>query len=466
MLNYFPKFFTSKAIMLYFAALLVVTVLFMSKAMSLIWWIFGAVEVVGFFYFSNQLTRGWANYSEKKFSKKLFQTGLILRVVWVFFSYLFYLGMTGAPYEFWAADVYTYERLAGIVVANGWDGIQNLINSVGLSDSGYAAYLGTIYTIFGKGVIIPRLIKALLGAFAAVLIYRVASRNFGEETGRIAGIFYMLMPNLIYYTGSHLKEAEMVFLVVAFIERADYVIRSKNYNFINIASPVLLAGLLFMFRTVLGATALFAFMTTILLSGNKVLNMGKRMILAIWIGLAAVYLVGGKIATEIEQVWESRAENQKTSMEWRAKREGGNQFSTYASGAVFAPMIFVIPFPTMVETPGQENQRLIHGGNYVKNILAFFTMLALFLLIKEGKWKDHLLIGSFTIGYLAVIALSAFAQSERFHQPALPFVLIFAAYGISRSENKTKKYFTWWLAFLFLALIGWAWFKLAGRGMA
>lgn len=65
----------------------------------------------------------------------------------------------------------------------------------------------------------------------------------------------------------------------------------------------------------------------------------------------------------------------------------------------------------MVETPGQENQRLIHGGNYVKNILAFFTMFALFLLIKEGKWRDHLLIGSFTMGYLAVIALSAFAQS-------------------------------------------------------
>lgn len=38
----------------------------------------------------------------------------------------------------------------------------------------------------------------------------------------MAGIFYMLMPNLIMYTGSHLKEAEMVFLTVAFIERADY----------------------------------------------------------------------------------------------------------------------------------------------------------------------------------------------------------------------------------------------------
>lgn len=466
MLNYFPKFFTSKAITVYLAALMVVSVVFMSKAMSIVWWVFGIVEVAGFFYFSNQLTRKWANYSEKTFSKKLFQTALILRVVWVFFSYLFYLAMTGAPYEFSAADVYTYESFASLVMTNGWEGVQSLIDSVGLSDSGYAAYLGTIYSIFGKGVIVPRLIKALSGAFAAVLIYRVASRNFGEEAGRISGIFYMLMPNLILYTGSHLKEAEMVFLVVAFIERADYVMRSKSYNFINIAVPIILAGLLFMFRTVLGATALFALMTAILMSGNKVLNMGKRTVLAVWIGLAIIYLVGGKVATEIEQVWESRGENQKASMEWRAEREGGNQFAKYASGAVFAPMIFVIPFPTMIETQWQENQRLIHGGNYVKNILAFFTMFALFLLIKEGKWRDHLLIGSFTIGYLVVIALSAFAQSERFHQPALPFILVFAAYGISRADNKTKKYYTWWLAFIFVALIGWSWFKLAGRGMA
>lgn len=466
MLNYFPKYFTSKAITLYLAALMVVSVLFMNMAMSIVWWIFGIVEVAGFFYFSNQLTRKWANYSEKTFSKKLFQTALILRVVWVFFSYLFYLGMTGAPYEFGAADVYTYESFATMVMMNGWDGVQSLIDSVGLSDSGYAAYLGTIYSIFGKGVIVPRLIKALLGAFATVLIYRVASRNFGEETGRISGIFYMLMPNLIMYTGSHLKEAEMVFLVVAFIERADYVMRSKSYNFINIAVPIILAGLLFMFRTVLGATALFALMTAILMSGNKVLNMGKRTVLAVWIGLAIIYLVGGKVATEIEQVWESRGENQKSSMEWRATREGGNKFANLATGAVFAPMIFVIPFPTMVETQWQENQRLINGGNYVKNILAFFTMFALFLLIKEGKWRDHLLIGSFAIGYLAVIALSAFAQSERFHQPALPFILVFAAYGISRADNKTKRYYTIWLAFIFVALIGWSWFKLAGRGMA
>jgi hypothetical protein len=53
--------------------------------------------------------QGNGQYSEKTFSKKLFQTALILRVVGCFLAISFYLAMTGAPYEFSAADVYTYE---------------------------------------------------------------------------------------------------------------------------------------------------------------------------------------------------------------------------------------------------------------------------------------------------------------------------------------------------------------------
>ena len=36
---------------------------------------------------------------------------------------------------------------------------------------------------------------------------------------------------------------------------------------------------------------------------------------------------------------------------------GGNAFAKYAGTAVFAPLIFTIPFPTMVNTPYQENQQ-------------------------------------------------------------------------------------------------------------
>lgn len=149
----------------------------------------------------------------------------------------------------------------------------------------------------------------------------------------------------------------------------------------------------------------------------------------------------------------------------RATQLNGNKFAKKMGAAVFAPMIFVIPLPTVVETPLQENQKIINGGNFVKNILAFFVIFGLYTLIKNNKWRDYLLIGSFVIGYLLVLAFSAFAQSERFHQPVLPFEMLLAAYGFSLMNKKTRRYFDNWTMLLVVIIIGWSWFKLAGRGM-
>lgn len=335
-----------------------------------------------------------------------------------------------------------------------------------LSDYGYPLYLSVIYFLTGNSILIVRLVKAVLSALTCVFVYRLAKRNFGEETGRIAAVLCMLMPNFIYYTGIHLKETEMVFLVLAFLERTDYAMRSSKLTIKNLILPILLAASLFFLRTVLGATSLFAFATALMLSTKRTVKKENRLVLISWVLLVMVYFLGGRLATEIEEAWEERHMSQQQSMEWRAEREGGNQFAKYASKSIFAPMIMVIPFPTMVETPGQENQRMIHGGNYVKNIVAYFAIFALLMVVLDKKWRDYLLLGSFMLGYLLVVALSAFAHSERFHLPALPVLLIFAAYGIGRQENKHKKYFTWWLVFIFVAIIGWSWFKLAGRGMA
>ena len=450
---------------MYVAVLFVVNIVFMSRFLPVIWWIFGIVEVIGFFYFSNKLTKKWADFKEKTFEKKVFRTSLIIRLIWVMFSYVFYNYMTGEPYEFHAADVYTYQAAASGLAKQGFDSYESVFWGMDVSDRGYATYLGVLYMVFGNGLIIPRVIKAVLGSISAILIYRLASRNFGDNVGRISAIFYMLMPNLIYYTGSHLKEAEMVFIVVAFLERSDYLLRTKKYNVFNIALPLVLAGILFFFRTVLGATALFALITTLMVSSDKLLGMGKRMMLIVWVLLAMAYFAGGKISTEIEAIWAARSENQSSSMEWRAERKGGNKFAKYAGASVFAPMIFALPFPTIVNTPDQENQQLLHGGNYVKNMMAFFVIFSIIMVFKQKKWRDHVLILVFTIGYLGVIAMSAFAQSERFHQPIMPLLMVLAAYGVSLVTNKTKKYFSWYTIFLFVVIVGWSWFKLAGRGM-
>ena len=469
MLNYFPKYFTSKAIFLYLGVLVFCNIIFFSHALPLMWWAFGILEVISFFYFSNQLTRKWSTISPKKFIKNLFQTALVIRLGWVVFSYFFYNYMTGKPFEFDVGDAFGYHTEALKLVDMIQNGnLQPYLNTMKghYSDMGYPFYLGLQYWITGGSILIARIIKAILSAYTCVLIFKLATRNFGEEVGRMAAVFCMLMPNLILYTGLHLKETEMLFLTVAFMERADAMFRNKRINFLEIALSVLLAGLLFFFRTVLGATAFMAMFTTLLFTSTKVIGLGKRTILIVWILVVVGYFVGGTISTEVESVWATRGTNQESSMKMRATEANGNKFAKYATGAVFAPIIFVIPFPTLVETPLQQNQKLINGGNFVKNIMAFFTLFALIWVIKNKKWRDYLLIGSFTFGYLIVIALSAFGQAERFHLPALPFELILAAFGISLMTNKDKKYFRWWMILIFVAIVAWSWIKLAGRGLA
>ena len=55
----------------------------------------------------------------------------------------------------------------------------------------------------------------------------------------------------------------------------------------------------------------------------------------------------------------------------------GNSLAKYTGAAVFAPLIFTIPFPTMVDVGSQEDMRLIHGGNFVKNVTSGFVILAI-----------------------------------------------------------------------------------------
>lgn len=469
MLNSFPKFFTSKAITYYLLALVAVSVVFFNRMLPFSWWLFGLLFVIGFFYFSNKLTNQWTDYSEVFFVKKLFQVSLLIRLIWVLFSYFFYLSNTGTTFNFDAGDAIVYHE-TGLWIARllkGFD-LTAYYDSMGgnYSDMGYSIFLGAQYLVTDGSMFIARVIKALFSAWTVVLIYKLGARNFGENTGRIAGILAMLMPLMIFYTGLHLKEVEMVFLAMLFLERADKILRSKKVNFLNIIILTIVVSLLFLFRTVLGAAALFSIFTALLFSSGKVTKLWKRVFVSVWVILAIAFFLGGNIASEIESVWEGRHENQEQSLEWRSKREGGNSFAKYASSAVFAPAIFIIPFPTMVNVETQRNQMMFHGGYYVKNVLAFFVMYAFLIIIIQKKWRENLLISSFLLGYLLIIAFSAFAQSERFHQPVLPVFLIFVAYGITQIEEKHKKYFNYYLIFLFVAIVTWSWFKLAGRGLA
>ena len=256
----------------------------------------------------------------------------------------------------------------------------------------------------------------------------------------------------------------MLFLEIAFLERLDHVIRSKKISLINIIVPSLLVGCMFLFRTVLGAAAVFSFATTVILSSapNMKRN-GRRAVLIGWGVLAIVVMSEGTAATEVESLWEERDENVVNKREQQTLR--GNQWAKYATGTVMAPMAFVLPFATMVDVDEQFIQQEKSGGNYVRNFMGYFALLALYESIRRKKIRDFALIGSFVIAYLGAVSMSGFSNSERFLLPGLPCLIMMWAYGISTLREKTYRYLTPWCVIVFLMEVGWAYFKLGSRGL-
>ena len=112
-----------------------------------------------------------------------------------------------------------------------------------------------------------------------------------------------------------------------------------------------------------------------------------------------------------------------------------------------------------------DHNKMIHGSTYVKNFLAFFAMLAIVIAIRQRKWRDFSLIGAFELSYLLLIMFSFAANSERYHEPAIPMIVLMGAYAMTHLRHKDLKLFYVYCGVLYLALIAWNWMKLSARGL-
>lgn len=466
MIPYFPKQISWRAIAVYLISLVVTSILFISHAMQFRFLAVGCLWVFSFFLLLSRCTKDWRVIPEKRYVEYIFLVALLLRGTWIVFSYFYYLQVTGIPFEFSAADSQGYHLDAEWLAESPWSETWSYLfgGFKGISDSGYLLYLSVVYRVFGSSILISRFINALLSCWTCILVYRLSSRTFGEEVGRIAGIMMVFMPNLIIYCGYHLKETVMLFLVVACLERIDFMIRKHRYSFFDLILPVVLSLSLFTFRTVLGAAAIFAFASSVLLSSAPSMKKnGKRVALIAWGVLALVVFGGGTIATEIEGYWEARDENVADKRYQQTIR--GNRWAKYATGTVMAPMITVLPFATMVDVDAQYGQQEKSGGNYVRNFMGFFAILAIYEAIRRKEWRNYVLIGAFIVAYLGVIASSGYSNSERFLLPGLPGLIMMWAYGVSHLREKTYKLLTPWCWVVIAMEVGWAYFKLGSRGL-
>jgi hypothetical protein len=314
------------------------------------------------------------------------------------------------------------------------------------------------------------IIKCIVGAYCAVSIYHVAQRHFGEGAARIAAIFVAINPNMIYWCGNMFKETEMVFLCCLAVDNFDRVLSSGNkFTFKNLLPGVLAAITLLFFRSALGIVVFLAVFAHIVMASQKVMGMGKKILAGIFVVAVLAVSVGEQIQMQSRQLLDAaQSDEQDTNMEWRSKRAGGNSFAVYAGKSVFAPLIFTIPFPTFNQAQeGQLLQIQLSGGSYIKNILSFFVLIVMFMLLISGEWRRHVFILAYTVGYLMVLVMSNFAQSGRFHMPIWPLLMLFAAYGvqIAKTNARIRKWFPMVLVLEVAICLAWNWFKLKGRGM-
>ena len=451
----------------YLLALLVISFAFREHAMQLKWLLWGIGEVLFFFVLTTVFYPRWKNDEPKKFWRKVFWAALAIRLLYVVFSYFYFKHTEGIPFDGPGDAVGYYNRsvLLSRHIRKGDFGfaIDVIGNySIGYSDRGYLIWLTFLHTLFGRGVLVARIFKALMSAYLCIVVYKLASRSFGERTGRLAAVMCVFMPILIQLTGMHIKEMEMIFLSILALERLDYLIRSKKYTFWNILFPILLIGLCFGFRTVIGMCLVFAFLVFVILSPKNLVNRkGKIITLSVTTFVFLVFLFT-MIGSEMKIIYRINF----SGTDYMAKKYEslGLQHTEIAKSKYLFPGAFVLPLSPMVKEAPNHN-KMIHGSTYVKNFLAFFAMLAIMIAIRQRKWRDFSLIGAYELSYLAIIMFTFTSNSERFHEPAIPLMLVMAAYAMTHLRRKDLTLLYVYCGLLFVALFVWNWLKLAARGM-
>ena len=441
-------------------------------------WMVAAISVVLFFYGGYSIARSNVQSNSKKFIRNVFIAGVVIRLLWVLYMYFVFNPQYYDTTFGEEADAAWYMPFGKAITQWIEGGFKTSFNSLmrnwgaAIDDTGYPMWLGIIYYIIGpeNDVFIPLTLKCIMGAYCAICVYNIAKRHYGEGVARMAAIFVCVNPNMIYWCGTMLKETEMVFLCCLAIDNFDRVLSAgQRYTFKSLLPGMLATIALMFFRTALGLVIFLAVFAHIIMASERVMSMGKKILAGVLVVLVLAVSMGDRIRTQSRQlVTTVQSNQQQKNMEWRGKREHGNSFAKYAGAAVFAPLIFTIPFPTFNQAEAtQYLQTQLAGGSYIKNILSFFVILVMFMMLISGEWRRHVFILAYTLGYLMVLVMSEFAQSGRFHMPIWPMLMLFAAYGIqiAKTNARVRKWWPMVLVLEVVACLAWNWFKLKGRGM-
>lgn len=467
-----PAYYSKLAIIFVFFLILSFYFFFGSYVMPPLILLFGLAIVIFFFLALHYYSYKWSNINLKKFYKKLFWHSFFYRLIFVAIMYLltYLLDPQSFPFEINAGDSYYY-HWAGIKIAEGIPGGDNLIRLAliyfkGLPDVGFPIYIGIVYYIFGPYTLIIRLLNAVFGSITVIYISKITNGTFGEAQGRLAGIISMLMPAFLWFGGIHLKETVMIFLIVTiFYHTVNIVIRGKT-SIAAISIMVLFSFFLFFFRTFLAALVIFCVLAYFILNFTK-RNINKGVL---FISFVIFVFIIGKLITLYgfdDSVYSAlgASSNQFNLELTSSAKQRGISYDR----ALVAPFLLigaaVTPFPSLLDLEERQLGIYVHFQNeLVRNIMYFFAFLGIFYSLKD-KFRMSSLIILFGLGYIGILAVSAVSFQDRFQLPALPFMIMFMSEGFCGSRRPLVVKWLVYLAFLFIAIFLWNYFKMGIRGL-
>ncbi len=465
-----PKWMLNNILLAFVVIIAAVAIPFMQQSMDWYNWVLNIFGISCFCYFSHSLPKKWGRYSRKSFEKNIFWITIILRLIWILFFSQLTFWLWNTPWEQpegTTMDSTGYYHTAiwfASMMQDGtfWTEISHMAATSGIADLGYPIILA-ILQVFGLDSIIwTRIPNCIFEAIVCLMIYRIGTRNFGESVGRLGAIFTMLMPLTFMYAGITMKESAMIMLYMICINHMDQIVRGEKKGFWHILGAIGLVGCVSLFRTSMALILIAAFLLGLILTENKRSKWVNRLLILLLVIVVGVMFLGEFFVVQVSEI-QSSLEMSESNFEVRSR---GNALVKNFSKAMFAPMIFTVPFPTLVDIPGQTWQQLCSGGNFIKNIMSYMVIICFILLLLQNKWRPYTFLIAVLCGYLLSLVMSSFAHSGRFHEPAVPLELMFAAAAMSLYPKQIKRLWKPALFFEVLVVVVWNWFKLKGRGLA
>lgn len=336
--------------------------------------------------------------------------------------------------------------------------------SWGLSDLGYPVFVGIVYSIF-PSMIFLKIVQAMLLGFIGILTFRITINVSNRETAKLAAILVAFFPIFHWFTGNTLKEIVMTFLILISIEKIILILNGK----LNLKGAILLGLVLvslFTFRSAIAVILTVTLVGSIIFTrkgGIKTLILGLILMLTIFLSILSL----GEGDAIIRMVQDRSTAFEASQQQFLSR---GQSIANILSVPLSIASVAIAPLPSYVEIPVEYNEYNIHGkwyfsgGLFLKNCLAFFSIIGMFFLVKK-RLKSSFPLFIFTFSYWYVLALAGLFTSTRYQLPTIPFTLIFAAIALTNLPKKSLQYYLLYLILLVPVIIFWNYIQIQGRGI-